>query len=246
MAQKSSSESKKATEGQAEAVSAEEAARELQQLLKNDPLLAFRGVLTENDTLRKLAVSNNRLFMVTFFGFLLAIAAAWAGWARDVEFRYFYINEEGHVYETHGLKYPVATHARVNNFARDIAVQVHTWTYKNYMDVFTDLQDLCRTGTITQYYNTLGNGGVFTTAQRYSQRYDGSLVRSRVENEWVIDESGRKGWRVHLVVNEDITGTGRPVQRQYDMVIDVEQVPLSVTPRGLRCIRIDENYKERS
>ncbi|MDQ2077400.1 DotI/IcmL/TraM family protein [Marinimicrobium sp. ABcell2] len=245
MTQKTPKNSKKTTEGHDEGVSAEEAARELQQLLRDDPLIAFRGILTENETLRKLAESNNQKFLVTFLFLVITVVAAWAGWARDVQFRYFYINQEGHVYETHGLEYPTHTTAAVNNFARDIAVQMHTWTYNNYMDVFTDLMSVCQPSVINNYYETLRQGGVFNAALNFNQRYEGALVHSRVDNEWVLDSTGRKGWRINAVISEKILGTSRPVNREYDVVIDVEQVPLSVSPRGLQCIRIDENYRER-
>jgi len=244
MTPKTPNKSKKTTAGHDESVSAAQAAQELQQLLSDDPLIAFRGVLTENQTLRELAKSSNQKFLVTFFFLILTILAAWLGWARDEKWRFFYINEEGHVYETHGLEYPTHTTAAVNNFARDIAVQLHTWTYNNHADVFTGLMASCRPSVIRDYHQSLMEGGVLVAAERYSQRYEGALVHSRVEQEWVLDASGRKGWRVNAVVSEQIHGTTRPVNREWDIVVDVEQVPLSVSPRGLLCVRIDENYRE--
>lgn len=244
MTQKTPKKSKKATEGHDESVNAAQAAQELQQLLRDDPLIAFRGVLTENQTLRELAKANNQKFLVTFFFLALTVLAAWLGWAREERFRYFYINQEGHVYETYGLEYPTHTTAAVNNFARDIAVQLHTWTYNNHGDVFTGLMAHCRPSVISEYHQALVDGGVSAAAVRYSQRYEGALIHSRVMQERVLDASGRKGWRVNAVVSEQIHGTNRPVTREWDVVIDVEQVPLSVSPRGLQCVRIDENYRE--
>lgn len=244
MTQKTPDKSKRTTKGHDEAVGAAQAAKELQQLLRDDPLIAFRGILTENQTLRELVNTSNQRNLIMLCFLLSAILAAWLGWAREERYRYFYINQEGDVFETYGFEYPTHTISTVNNFARDIAVQLHTWTYNNQFDVFTDLQSVCRPSVIRQYHQSLLDGGVMAAAERYSQRYEGGLVHSRVDQEWVIDKNGRKGWRVKAVVSERILGTTRPVNRLWDMVIDIEQVPLSENPRGLLCVRIDENYQE--
>lgn len=216
---------------------------DLRAALESDPLLMVRGVLTENETLKDLAKANHQKFLVTALMLILSVVAAIAGWSRDEQFRYFYINSKGHVYETRGMTYPTATMETVKNFAEDVATKLHTWTYRNYADNFTELFDYCVNDEINRYYSKLGNDKVFGAAERYKQRYESIATGAQIKQERVIDSDGRMEWRINLTVQEEILGATNPVRKTYDVVIDVRQVPLSVSPRGLQCTRIDENYK---
>lgn len=219
-----------------------EASEDMARAVKEDPLILIRGTMTDNASLRQVAKANHRLWVITAIYAILATVATYIGWTRDVEFRYFYINQEGHVYETRGMTYPTANTATVTNFAARVGTMFHTWTHRNYMDNFTELFDYCTTETVERYYDSLGSQGIFATAEQYNQRYESVATGARIQQQRTIDSDGRQEWRVRLSVNEQILGTNRPVTRDYDMVIDVRQVPLSVSPQGLQCVRVDENY----
>lgn len=213
----------------------------LDQAIKDDPLLLIRPLMTENQTLRDLARSKHQSFSYAVVVSIVAICAAVAGFMRDIEFRYFYINEKGHVYETSGLKYPTATYSTVINFAEEVAVKLHTWTYKNYSSNFPKLLSMCNNETLNAYVNKLANDGVFDAAERMVQHYDGIATAAKIMGEKPIDSDGRLAWQVAVKVNEDVTGSMDPLSNSYNMMIDIQQVPLSVSPQGLQCVRIDEN-----
>ncbi|UUA75183.1 DotI/IcmL/TraM family protein [Cellvibrio sp. QJXJ] len=217
--------------------------KDLEEAIQDDPMLIVRSLLTENDTLRTMAKrSHTSLLIVALYG-VVASCAAFAGFSRDTEFRYFYINSKGHVYETRGMNYPVATQASVTTLATEIGTALHTFTYKNYEQSFVKLVNQCRQEVVGAYFNKLDQEGIFKAAKQLKQHYDGLATGARVVGQKAIDKDGRQAWRVNLKVNEDITGTMEPVSNDFDMTIDIEQVPLSENPSGLMCVRIDENYR---
>lgn len=221
----------------------EQAKQDVNQALRDDPLLIVRSLLTENETLRTLAKRSHMSFIYSAIVSSICVCGAIWGFSRDTEYRYFFINSKGHVYETAGMTYPTATYESVINFANEVATGFHTWTYKNYLQKFPELRKYCYQDVIGTYFRKLEQDGIFAAAGRMYQHYDGLATGARVIEERPVDSDGRKAFRVELTVNEDITGTMDPVSNDYTMTIDVEQVPLSVSPQGLMCVRVDENYK---
>lgn len=216
---------------------------ELKQAISDDPLLLVKPLLSENDTLKQLAVSNQQKFLITLLFLVCAIAVAFYGLSKDIQFRYFFINSKGHVYETKGMDYPTANVATVTEAAKEIATQFHTWTYRNHRSVFTGLMTQCYPAIVNAYYTKLGNEGVFNVANQFNQHYDSVVTKAEIVQQAVIDSDGRLEWRVNLTLNERITGSTAPVEHTYDVVIDIRQVPLSESFTGLKCTRFDENYK---
>lgn len=223
----------------------EQVSKELRQSLLDDPLLLIKPVLSENETLKDLAASNHQKFIVTFISLLFAMGVAFVALNKETQFRYFFINSKGHVYETKGMTYPTANIETITNFATEVATAFHTFTYRNYKANFTRLQDKCDAKLVESYYNTLGNGKVFSVAEQFNQHYDSVASGATIVQQRVIDADGRLEWRVNLSVNERITGSMAPVEHDYDVVIDIRQVPLSESFTGLKCVRFDENYKGR-
>lgn len=220
-----------------------QATQEMQSALRDDPLLIARSLLTENDTLRELAKRSHKAFLYSALVSCIAICTAVVGFSRDVEYRYFFINSKGHVYETTALKYPTATPETIINTATEIGIKLHTWTYRNYAAHFSSLKEFCTDHALTPYVDKLLKDGVFDTAERLVQHYDAVPTAAKILGQKTLDSSGRLAWRVEVDVNEDITGSMNPVSHTYNIIIDIEQVPLSVSSKGLLCTRIDENIR---
>jgi hypothetical protein len=216
---------------------------DVQSALRDDPLLITRSLLTENDTLRKLAERSHKAFLYSSLISCVAVCAAVIAFSRDVEYRYFFINSKGHVYETSALQYPTATPETVINTASEIATKLHTWTYQNYVKNFNDLKMYCSDAAISPYVNKMLDDGIFEAAKRLVQHYDAVPSGGKIIGQRNLDSTGRLAWRVEIDINEDITGSMNPVSHAYNVIIDIEQVPLSVSPTGLQCTRIDENIR---
>ena len=224
-----------------------ETEKDIEEALKHDKMFVVGAVLTENETLRRMASRSHQAFLAMAVVFIIACSVAYAGWTRDQIYRFFYVDQAGDVYETHGFEYPTANRTRVKNHAIHVATALHSWSYKpsaeNYFYThFQQLERYCRKGVIMNYYMALGDQGVFKTADQYKQRYGAFVAKARVEGERNIG-GGKKAWRVSLVVNEEVTGSTKPVSNTYDMVIDIEQTTLNESVAGLVCTRIDENFE---
>lgn len=217
--------------------------KEIEERLGNEAVMALQATAQANDML----TDNNRVLRqaLHYLGIIAVVLAVVIVFALNKEpvYKYFYVNEFGDVFQTNGYDHPVVNKVAVANFAQHIATQLHTWTYQNYMDNFTGLFSVCKKEVVEEYYNALGNDGVFAEAERFKQRYEGTVLSKRVDQESVYNSSGAREWRVKLTLKEDIFGTNVPVSKTYEMIVQVKQVPLSVSYRGLQCTLISENFK---
>jgi|GEM_PF-4777134 len=226
---------------------------ELKQALTDDPTSFIYATISENDLLRELAKSNYQKFLVCLCFAVVLLFSAWAGWARDEKIRYFYQDSQGNFHEVNVTDRPAHYRHRALKLAERVAEGMHSWRYRRSQtnggvekdgirDSFNALFELCNGDVIEQYYNDLGTKGVFSAAEQYKQTYFGQVLRKAITHSKTLP-NGMATWRINLLLREEIEGTTRPVISEYDIVIDVEQVPISTTPSGLRCVRYDENKR---
>lgn len=218
------------------------ASEDVDGAMYGDVLYGLKASQSEAETARKFATAMANAFYLAMFYGLVSTFVAFSGWTREIQYRYFYITDEGHVFEASVINYPLATNKRVERFAERLARDLHTFTYKNYANSFADLMGTkCDKETIAAYYVKLTDQQVFTTAKTFKQRYETSVTKMKILQKRDIG-GGRSAWRVEGVLNEDIIGVGEPVNKIYNISFDIEQVPLSVSVNGLQCTQIDENY----
>lgn len=216
------------------------ASKRLEEELRENPFYGLAALIDDAEASKALAVETSKsLFYARVSLVVLAIFAA-IGWLKGVEYRYFFINSKGHVYETTALKQPLANQQAVINFAEEVATGLHTYSYRNYLERFREMRSYCDDDTISAIYTKLKKTGVFDTAKRYKQRYEGLAIKMAIIKE--ANTTDGKAWRLRGLVNEEVIGVGNPISKDFSITIDIKQVPLDVNPQGIQCVRVDENY----
>ena len=215
--------------------------QEVEDHLNENIFYGLSSLIENAETAKQLAIRSTQAFhFAVLVAGLLAVVAA-VGWSRDVGYRYFHQLPNGSVVEAAATGRPIITNAVLNRFGAEVAAGFHTFTYRNYLERFRDMRDYCSDDVVTGLYKRLKSTGAFTTANDYRQRYEAVTTSMNVVQQWPQENPTK--WELRGVVNEEIISeTGKPIMEDFSVIIRVETVPLDVSPRGIQCVQINENF----
>ncbi|WP_286241272.1 DotI/IcmL/TraM family protein [Neptuniibacter halophilus] len=224
---------------------ADEILKGLQRSLREDPtggVSAFVDLLTvERFTAR--AIAAKALSYSLIMNVLLIALVAYLAFPRtDVKVAQQRI--DGRLAEIATSEKPYYDLQDIKDFAQKRAVNIHSWTHTNYLQVFEDERPFWDESVLETYIDTLLARDTFGAAEQYRRRFEAVIPRPPKVLQQIKYDGEYRIYRVKLTLVDESIDIEGVDSKTWEITLDVREVTPDEGWAGLKVMRYDEVIKK--